>query len=261
MKESMFNLYSLYYDIIYRDKDYASEAIYIRDLLTRYGVAKGNILEFGSGTGKHGRLLAKLGYNVHGIERSHEMVVKAETSTGFTCQQGDITTFKMGKFYDAVLPLFHVISYQIYNEQVQAVFANAAAHLNPGGIFIFDFWYSPAVYAKPPSVRVKRMKDEKIHITRVAEPEIHSEKNRVDVTYSIFAKDLITEKNWKNKEQDNVSLIHTFKETHSMRHFSLLEIDILSSIHGFKRVDAQQFLTGAKVSEETWSVCVILKKT
>ena len=61
-------------------------------------------------------------------------------------------------------------------------------------------------------------------------------------------------------KEDNVSLIHAFKETHSMRHFNLLEIDILSGIHGFERVDAQEFLTGAKVSEETWSVCVILKK-
>ena len=41
-----------------------------------------------------------------------------------------------------------------------------------------------------------------------------------------------------------------------MRHFSLPEIDILASIHGFQRVLAQEFLTG-QASENTWGVSVV----
>ena len=246
---AVFNAYSRYYDLLYRDKDYPGEAAYIQSLLTRYGITKGDLLEFGSGTGKHGRLLAAQGYTVHGIERSADMVAKAEAVPGFTCQQGDIARTRMSRTYDAVLSLFHVISYQISNAQLNAVFANASMHLKVGGLFIFDFWYSPAVYVQKPAVRVKRMADEQVEITRIAEPAIYPNENRVDVNYTIYARDLGT------------GAVQTLKETHPMRHFSLPEVDILAGVHGFEILAAEEFLTGDNPGESTWGVCMILKKT
>lgn len=248
MSEKVFNAYSRYYDLLYQDKDYPGEAAYIHELLNRSGIHNGDLLEYGSGTGKHGRLLAAQGYTVHGIERSADMVAEAETAPGFTCQQGDIASTSMGRTYDAVLSLFHVISYQTINAQLHAVFANAAAHLNHSGLFIFDFWYSPAVYAQKPLVRVKRMADDQVEITRIAEPVIYPNENRVDVNYTIYA-----------RERDAGS-VQTLQETHPIRHFSLPEIDILAGVHGFERLAAEEFLTGNAPSESTWGVCVILKR-
>ena len=34
---SNFNLYSQYYDLLYRDKDYAAESAYVLDVLGRFG--------------------------------------------------------------------------------------------------------------------------------------------------------------------------------------------------------------------------------
>lgn len=244
----VFKAYSRYYNLLYRDKDYVAEVAYIQGLLTRYGVQRGDLLEFGSGTGKHGRLLAAQGYTVHGIERSAEMVAEAEGVPGFTCQLGDIASTRIGRQYDAVLSLFHVMSYQTSNPQLHAVFANAAAHLNPGGLFIFDFWYSPAVYVQRPEVRVKRIRDEQLEITRIAEPEIYHNENRVDVHYTVFVRNV------------NTGEVQVLQETHSMRHFSLPEIDSLAGAHGFGLLAAESFLTGAPPSESTWGVCVILKR-
>jgi SAM-dependent methyltransferase len=248
MSEKVFNAYSRYYDLLYRDKDYAGEAAYIQNILSRYGVSKGALLEFGSGTGKHGRLLAAHGYAVHGIERSAEMVGEAETVPGFTCQQGDIASATMCRHYDAVLALFHVISYQTSNAQLQSVFANAAVHLKPGGLFIFDFWYSPAVYAQKPVARIKRMADGEVEIIRIAEPVIHPNENRVDVNYTIYARDLGT------------GVAQTLQETHPMRHFTLPEIDILAGVNGFEVLATEEFLTGDNPGESTWGVCAILKR-
>lgn len=245
---AVFNTYSRYYDLLYRDKDYPGEATYIHRLLTHWGVPKGELLEFGSGTGKHGRLLAAQGYTVHGIERSADMVAKAEVASSFTCEQGDIACISMGRTYDAVLSLFHVISYQTSNTELSAVFANAAAHLNSGKLFIFDFWYSPAVYSQKPVVRVKRIVDGNVEIIRIAEPVIHPNENLVNVNYTVYARDLTT------------GLVQTFQETHSMRHLSLPEIDILASIYGFERIAAEEFLTGHSPSEATWGICVVLKR-
>lgn len=248
MSHTVFNAYSRYYDLLYRDKDYVAETNYIAGLLDRFGVTGKDLLEFGSGTGKHGRLLAECGYRVTGIERSAEMVAQAEVAPGFSCQQGDICTVQLGQTFDVVLSLFHVVSYQTTNEAVQAVFVRAAEHLQTGGLFVFDVWYSPAVYAQKPEVRVKRMAEDAIEITRIAEPVLHPNENRVDVNYTIFARDITG------------GAVKTFSETHPMRHFSLPELDLLARINGFAVVGTEEFLTGSRPGEETWGVCLILRK-
>jgi SAM-dependent methyltransferase len=246
--QPLFNGYARYYDLLYQDKDYLGEVNYIQSLLNRHGISEGNLLEFGSGTGKHASLLANRGFLVHGIERSAEMVAQAVPVNGFTCEQGDICIVQLGRTYDAVLSLFHVMSYQTSNADLIAVFARAADHLKKGGLFIFDFWYSPAVYAQRPVVRVKRMANEQVEITRLAEPVIYPNNNRVDVNYTIFARDTAS----------GAMQINT--ETHPMRHFSLSEIDLLASIHGFDCIGAEEFLSGKAAGEDTWGVCVTLKR-
>lgn len=244
----MFDVYSRYYDLLYQDKDYAAEVAYLAGLLDRYGVTGPELLEFGSGTGRHGRLLAERGYRVTGIERSAAMVAQACPAPGFSCQQGDIGTVRLGRAFDAVLSLFHVVSYQITNAAVQAVLARAADHLRPGGLFLFDVWYSPAVYAQRPAVRVKRLAAEGLEVTRLAEPLLHPNDNRVDVHYTVFARDTVT------------GAVHTLTETHPMRHFSLPELDLLAAGSGFKRICAEAFLSGAPPGEDSWGLCLVLRK-
>jgi SAM-dependent methyltransferase len=248
MKNTVFDAYGRYYDLLYRDKDYAAEVEYICCLLTRYGILGCKILEFGSGTGKHGCLLAERGYRVYGIERSAEMVAQAINTEGFSCQQGDICNVHLGQTFDAVLSLFHVVSYQVSNESVSAVFSCAAEHLKPKGLFIFDIWYSPAVVAQRPEVRLKRMSDNTVEITRIAEPHIYPNENRVDVNYTIFVRNRLS------------NTLQTLSETHPMRHFSLPELDLLAGQCGFERLAAEEFLTGNAPCENTWGVCVVLRK-
>lgn len=244
-----FELSSRYYDLLYQGKDSAAEASYVDQLLQRHGIAGRDLLDFGSGTGRHGCLLASRGYRVHGLERSAAMVAAAQQTEGFSCQQGDITTTQLPRRFNAVLSLFHVVSYQITNLAVQAVFANAAHHLDYGGLFLFDVWYSPAVAAQRPELRVKRLHTPDLAITRIAEPLLHPNANRVDVHYTVMAQDLTT------------GAFHSFEETHPMRHFSLPELDFIAEHAGFKRLLAEEWLTGRPASETTWGLCIVLQKT
>ena len=116
-------------------------------------------------------------------------------------------------------------------------------------ILIFDFWYSPAVYGQRPSARVKRLSDEEITVTRIAEPRMWLDKNVVEVNYTIFAQSLKT------------SELDVFREQHNMRHFSLPEIDLLAEASGFERVSASELVTNKAPSESTWGVCVVLRRT
>jgi SAM-dependent methyltransferase len=243
-----FEASSRYYDLLYQEKDSDAEAAYVDALLRRHGICGQELLEFGSGTGRHGCLLAQRGYRVHGLERSSAMVAAAQQAAGFSCQQGDITTTQLERRFDAVLALFHVLSYQTTNPAVQSVMANAAHHLLPGGLFLFDVWYSPAVVAQRPELRVKRLQSEELSITRIAEPTRHPNANRVDVHYTVIAHELHT------------GAFHTFEETHPMRHFSLPELDLLADAAGFERLTAEAWLSGDPPSEDSWGVCLVLRK-
>lgn len=248
MKKNIFNTYGIYYDLIYSDKNYLNEVNYIKNILRRFGIKKGDLLEFGSGTGIHGTLLSNEGFKVHGIEISKQMVAKAKKERNFVCVHGDITTKKMGRTYNAVVSLFHVISYLTTKEQLNLAFLNASDHLNEGGLFIFDFWYRPAVFYQKPSIRIKRIEDKKYKLVRIAEPTMYNKINCVEVNYSIFVEEIRTK------------VLNSFKETHLVRHFSLKDLDSLASTHGFERVHAEEFMTKKKLSKKTWSACVILKK-
>src|SRR3712207_5798795 len=107
MAEDVFQRYSRYYDLLYADKDYEAEAAYVARVLREANAATGRVLELGSGTGRHGRLLASHGFEVFGVERSESMVGVARQgagggSTGFDCMQGDIRHVELGRRFDAV---------------------------------------------------------------------------------------------------------------------------------------------------------------
>lgn len=248
MSSSLFDEYGRYYDLLYSDKNYSAEVDYVDRVLRGCGVNGGELLEFGSGTGKHGVLLAQRGYRVLGIERSAEMVARAPSGLGFESRVGDVRSVHLQRTFDAVLSLFHVVSYQTTNFDVAAVFARAVEHLRPNGVFLFDVWYSPAVYAQRPVVRIKRLAQNDVVFTRLAEPVMRSSENVVDVNYTVIAHDM------------RGGSCRQFTETHPMRHFSLPELDLFADAAGLQRVCAEEFGTGAAPDEGTWGVCVVMRK-
>jgi SAM-dependent methyltransferase len=251
----VFVKYAKYYDLLYQDKDYKAESDYISSLIKKYHPETKKILEFGSGSGIHGRLLGDLGYQVYGIERSQQMIdlgyKKADLNepiSNFNCVLGDCTKTFIGNDFDAVISLFHVISYQTSNKSITAMLNNACRQLKPGGIFIFDYWYAPAVWNYRPTLCVKKVENSELKITRIAEPECWEDKNRVDVNYLTFVEDLSS------------GQISKIEETHEMRAFDLDEITQFSSSAGFEVLHSEEWITKLSPSHTTWGVCSVLKK-
>ena len=247
---SVFSRYAKYYDLLYAEKKYDEETLYISKLIGESNLRGGALLEFGSGTGKHARALIKEGFQVTGIELSQEMVDKAmeQPSEGFICYQGDICDVRLGKKFDAIISLFHVISYITTNEALTKLFQNVSDHLEVGGLFVFDFWYGPAVLSQGVETRVKNIKDESTEITRIAESKIRDQDSCVDVTYTIHMVDIKTR------------VAEIFSEVHTMRYFSLLELDYFAEKNGLRRILQEEFLTKNIPSQNTWGVCVAYKK-
>jgi SAM-dependent methyltransferase len=248
---SVFGNYARYYDLLYRDKDYVGEAQCIHRLIQTHAPNAQSILELGCGTGNHAVLLAKKGYKIHGVDFSAQMLQKAdsrlsllppELASRLEFTHGDIRQVRVNQTFDVVLSLFHVISYQTTNEDLLAAFATAKDHLKPGGIFIFDVWYGPAVLTERPTVRVKRLENEEIFVTRIAEPVIHPNENLVDVNYQVFIRD------------KSNGAIEEVQETHCMRYLFQPELDLFLNQSKFKVIDYNEWITGNKSGFNTWGV-------
>lgn len=245
--------YARYYDLLYRDKDYEVETDYVVKLIQRFHPQAKSVLELGSGTGTHAMNLVKRGYDITGVEISPDMLNIALTklnnkpSSNPLFIEGDIRNIHLNRIYDAVLSLFHVISYQTTNEDVTAAFETTRKHLKPGGIFIFDVWYGPAVLTERPEVRKKQMTGQDIEVTRLASPLLRYNENIVDVNYHIFLRNLTTR------------IVSELEEIHSMRYFFKPEIEYLASRTGFIILHSEEWLSGKPIGNDTWSACFCLR--
>lgn len=250
-----FGFYSQYYDLLYEDKDYSAEVEYVCALLKKYtnkGECK-SILELGCGTGIHAELMSHRGLNVHGVELSQSMldvaIERSKAAKGALCfARGDARNYRAGKKFDAVISLFHVLSYQTSQDDLRGMLKTASDHLDDGGLLVFDFWYGPAVLWQRPTLRVKRLENEHLSVIRIAEPVLHDVDNVVDVNYTIFAEDRLN------------GQIDKLVETHRMRYFFLAELDDELSKVGFARLMAEEWLSGALPSKKTWGVTIVANK-
>lgn len=248
----VFGNYAHYYNLLYKDKDYKGEVDYIQQLITRFSTNKvQSILDFGCGTGNHAHLLSQKGYSVVGVDRSQKMIDIAKTRNTDQTEffVGDITKIYLEKQFDVISSLFHVISYITENKDLDAFIENISKHLKNDGLLIFDCWYGPAVLTDRPATRVKRLEDEKIIVTRIAEPVMHPNENIVDVRYEVMIEDKITKK---------TDRIH---EVHPMRYFFKPEMELLFERHGLKLMHCEEWMTGKPVGFETWGACWVAKKS
>lgn len=245
-----FQQYSKYYDLLYKDKNYKEECDYVISKIKQFDPKAIQILELGSGSGSHAHYFCKAGFEVTGVERSPEMVALAKSKNikGFNPTIGDISSFEISQQFDIALSLFHVISYLTENESLINCFKRVHQQLKSDGVFMFDIWYSPAVYHQKPETRIKRLENDTIEIIRLAESKTESAKNLVAVNFDVIIKDKKTQ------------ISETITEEHLMRHFSIPEIKILAAFTGFEVVLTEEFLTENTASEETWGVFFILKK-
>lgn len=253
----VFQSYANYYDLLYKDKDYEAEVDYVAGLIDRYAPKSKSILELGCGTGKHAALLAQHGYKVRGIDDSEIMLSQAlarlealpdDVKQNLNFTKGDVRRYQTKEQYDVVISLFHVMSYQITNEDITLTLKTASNHLKKEGVFIFDFWYGPAVLTDLPMIRIKRMEDDLVKIVRIAEPEMLENKNRVNVNYQINIRDKI-----EGTEDE-------FKEEHNMRYLFMPEIEEYLGCTDMNLINSEEWLSKANPSLDTWSVCVVARK-
>ena len=131
------------YDTFMDNVPYETWCEYLTQLLDKYGVTEGIVLDLGCGTGNVTERLAAKGYEMIGVDNAPEMLdiamqkpTKAQYDILYLLQ--DMREFELYGTVNAVVSICDSINYITEEEELQTVFELVNNYLDPGGIFIFD---------------------------------------------------------------------------------------------------------------------------
>lgn len=254
MSAGNFARYARCYDLLYRDKDYAAEARFVHDLLGAAGSRPpGPLLDLGCGTGVHARAMAALGWRVTGVDLSEDMIAlaRARTPAGTAVDYatGAAAEVALGRRFAVVVSLFHVASYQAAPGELARMVANAARHLEPGGVLVFDFWHGPGVRAEPPEIRRREVEDAAIHVSRLATPTHFADEQIIEVKYDL----VVTPKNAAPAPE-------RFAETHRLRYYFLPEVAAAVTAAGLTLEQTRAGLSDQPLGDRSWYGLVVARK-
>jgi SAM-dependent methyltransferase len=111
------------------------------DMLAELAGPGGSALELAVGTGRVALPLAERGVRVHGIDLSEAMLARLHAKGGaeqVATTLGDMTSTRVEGSFDLAYLVFNTVANVTTQDGQVAVFANAAAHLRPGGHFVVE---------------------------------------------------------------------------------------------------------------------------
>ena len=248
--------YANHYDLFYKDKDYEAECDFVEEIFRKFDVSV-SILDLGCGTGGHATPLAQRGYQVTGVDLSEKMLTHARQKakeikldgeiTPPIFRQGDVRSVHLGQKFDSVLMMFAVLGYQWTNDDVLAALHTVRSHLNPGGLFICDVWYGPAVLAIRPSDRVKVIPTEDGKVIRAVSGSLDVYRQLATVNYNV----------WHIIGHQVVS---ESEESHQIRFFFAQELSLFMQPTKLEIVEMRSFDNSKRAPDESsWNVWVVAR--
>jgi SAM-dependent methyltransferase len=243
-----------YYDLFYKDKPYREEAEYVLALIRARRAEVGTILDLGCGTGLRCLELARRGFTVCGVDQSVSMLAAARQHLAAArdisveivdFQAGDITAFRTKSRHDAVISQFHVFSYLTTETALKQAVECSFANLNPGGVFLFDYWHGPGVIKDPPVVRSKIAENANLRVKRTVTPEHLPDQHLVKLTVSLQ----VTEKDGGTVSEG--------EETYTLRYWFPNELEEALRSAGFKEIQHYAWMTRSAPGPEAWQACTV----
>jgi len=250
-----YNKYSNYYDILYEDKNYSKEVDFVEKFIKIMSPTAKRILSLGCGTCNYEIIFAERGYDVTGLDMSRDMlevakkkILKEKLNGNIKLVNTNIQNFALPCEFDVSIALFNVLGYQTTDRQITSVLANVHKSLKPGGIFMFDCWYLPAVLKNGPTNRLKEVSFNGYKIKRYTKSTIDIDNNQIIIKFLI-------EEYKRNKKA------RSFQELHKVRYWSLSEIENLLKNAGFRIVKTCEFMKEKqRISEKAWNMFVVAQR-
>lgn len=249
---STFRRLARYYDVFYGQRNFEKECDFLIQAWALCGVRPENILDLAGGTGNHGLVLAARGYKVCGVDASAEMLwlygqKAAERGLAVDLLRQDLSKIALSRQFDAALCMGDAIGYLGDDSELCRFFLALAEQVKPYGVFVFDFWHTPAVVSSYEPVRSRDYQMGTSKVTRVARTSLDLVKKIALVDYQV-------------REFVGDSVVDEFSEEHHMRFFTVEEIIRLLEGSGWEIVfSCPSYEFGRPVGDDTFHVAVIAR--
>ncbi|MGI9110986.1 MAG: class I SAM-dependent methyltransferase, partial [Gaiellaceae bacterium] len=147
-----------------------------------------SLLDVACGTGKH---LAELGDrypDVAGLDLDDGLLeVARERLPNVVFHHADMTSFDLGRRFDAVTCLFSSIGYVGAEEKLRAAIETMARHLEPGGVLIVEPWLEPRDW-KPGHLHLLTVDEADVKIARASVAGLEGNISIVDFHYLVVSR-------------------------------------------------------------------------
>lgn len=141
---SSYSAFALVYDALTQNVEYSKRADYVSTLFKRLGVSQGaTVLDLACGTGSLTVELAKLGYDMIGVDVSEDMLSQAQNKmyadeVSMLLLKQNMTELDLYGTIDAAVCMLDSLNHLNSADEVRTAIAKVGLFMNHGGIFIFD---------------------------------------------------------------------------------------------------------------------------
>ncbi len=248
----IYDKFAEYYDLMYSFMEYKEECDYLEEVFKKYGSSSPQtILDIGCGTGTHALHLTERGYNVFGIDLSEmqiRLAKKKSESLGsgkVEFQVADMRDFSLDRKFDCAISMFGSMGYLIEDEDVEKALLRIHEHLNPGGLFVFEFWNVRGVI--PGSKSWLRNEDETHKVIRLNSSDFNPEECTLALVFETYI-------------LEGKQLIDEFTETHIIRVYSPNEMKRILKQSGFTTLDFVEDRSFDPPKENSFRLMAIAQK-
>lgn len=242
--------FAKYYDILTDNVDYNNIAYYYSEILHKYGVKKGKLLDLGCGTGNLTVRFERLGFSdITGCDLSQSMLnsaVKKSKNIKWLCS--DMRELPFESEFDAVIATLDSINHLKDKKAVGQAFDSVYGCLKKGGIFAADL-NTPYKhrYVLADNVFTFDYEEDGLYCVWENEQIQGDSLNRIDMFLVFF------------EQQGDGSYIRT---SDSLSEISLPPKEITQMLvkSGFRVLECSEYLTGRDLEETSEKFTVVAKK-
>ncbi len=185
----MFDRSARLYDLVYGFKDYAGESARLTELIRERNPDARSLLDVACGTGKHLAELRRSFPDVAGLDLDEELLAVArERLPDVDFHLADMTSFDVGRRFDAVTCLFSSIGYVSSEEALRTAVAAMAHGLAPGGVFVVEPWLEPSAW-KPGHLHLLTVDQPDVKLSRATVAALDEARSIMDLHYLVVTRE------------------------------------------------------------------------
>ncbi|MEY8432556.1 class I SAM-dependent methyltransferase [Lachnospiraceae bacterium 48-42] len=238
------------YDIFMDNVPYEEWAGYLWEILRKYGIEDGLLLELGCGTGSMTECMAGYGYDMIGVDYSIEMLElawkkKEKSGHDILYLNQDMREFELYGTVRAVISVCDSVNYILEDGGLTEVFRLVNNYLDPGGIFLFDF---NTEYKYQEVLGVQVIAEDREDCSFIWDNYYDDAERINEYELTLFIR------------EEESELYRKYQETHFQRAYTLEEMRQYIEESGLLYVTAYDAYTRQPPGERSERICVVARE-